>query len=190
MKQLKRISLVQFYLHEAVDIEVAGATAFLGPNGSGKSSTLDAIQIAMLGGNQQYTRFNTQSVSTKQRRSLAGYCLGMLRNPEKDSEVIGRARDEARTYIILVFGDNKETEWVSAGICIEADAETDEHEVKGLFVLPGLALKADDCIVYDGDDQRPIPFADFRENVREQARNKGRTPIFTDKSSECVFRRR
>ncbi|MBO2694264.1 hypothetical protein I6M59_21310 [Shewanella algae] len=186
MKQLKRISLVQFYLHEAVDIEVAGATAFLGPNGSGKSSTLDAIQIAMLGGNQQYTRFNTQSVSTKQRRSLTGYCLGMLRNPEKDSEVIGRARDEARTYIMLVFGDDTETEWVSAGICIEADAETDEHEVKGLFVLPGLALKADDCIVYDGDDQRPIPFADFRENVREQARNKGRTPIFTDKSSEYV----
>ncbi|WP_417658132.1 ATP-binding protein, partial [Pseudidiomarina aestuarii] len=186
MKQLKRIALVQFYLHEAVDIEVAGATAFLGPNGSGKSSTLDAIQIAMLGGNRNYTHFNTQSVSTKRRRSLAGYCLGMLRNPEKDSEVIGRARDEARTYIMLVFGDDTETEWVSAGICIEADAETDGHEVKGLFVLPGLALKADDCIVYDGDDQRPIPFADFRENVREQARSKGRTPIFTDKSSEYV----
>lgn len=186
MKQLKRISLVQFYLHEAVDIEVEGATAFLGPNGSGKSSTLDAIQIAMLGGNQQYTRFNTQSVSTKQRRNLAGYCLGMLRNPEKDSEVIGRARDEARTYIVLVFGNDTKTEWVSAGICVEADAETNEHEVKGLFVLPGIALKADDCIVYDGNDRRPIPFADFRENARERARKSGRTPIFTDKSSEYV----
>ncbi|MFQ1634983.1 ATP-binding protein [Aeromonas veronii] len=70
MKQLKRIVLVQFYLHEAVDIDIEGTTAFLGPNGSGKSSTLDAIQIAMLGGNQNYTQFNSQSVSTKQRRSL------------------------------------------------------------------------------------------------------------------------
>ncbi|MFQ1819536.1 ATP-binding protein, partial [Aeromonas veronii] len=107
MKQLKRIVLVQFYLHEAVDIDIEGTTAFLGPNGSGKSSTLDAIQIAMLGGNQNYTQFNSQSVSTKQRRSLASYCLGMLRSPEKDSEVIGRARDEARTYIILVFGNRE-----------------------------------------------------------------------------------
>jgi len=186
VKQLKRISLVQFYLHEAVDIDIEGATAFLGPNGSGKSSTLDAIQIAMLGGNQQYTRFNTQSVSTKQRRSLAGYCLGMLRNPEKDSEVIGRARDEARTYILMVFGDETEAGWITAGVCIEADAESDDHEIKGLFVLPGLALNANDCIVYDGTTRRPIPFADFRENAREQARENGRTPIFTDKSSEYV----
>jgi uncharacterized protein YPO0396 len=130
MKQLKRISLVQFYLHEAFDIEVEGSTAFLGPNGSGKSSTLDAIQIAMLGGNQQYARFNTQSVSSKQRRNLAGYCLGMLRNPEKDSGVIGRARDEARTYIILVFGDGTEKGTLSAGICVEADIESEQHEVK------------------------------------------------------------
>lgn len=186
MKQLRRIALVQFYLHEAFDIEVEGSTAFLGPNGSGKSSTLDAIQIAMLGGNQQYTRFNTQSVSSKQRRSLAGYCLGMLRNPEKDSEVIGRARDEARTYIILVFGDETEAGTLSAGICIEADIDTDQHEIKGLFVLPGQSLKAADCIVYDGDDRRPMPYPDFRENARERAKKIGRTAIFTDKSSEYV----
>ena len=186
MKQLKRISLVQFYLHEAFDIEVEGSTAFLGPNGSGKSSTLDAIQIAMLGGNQQYARFNTQSVSSKQRRNLAGYCLGMLRNPEKDSGVIGRARDEARTYIILVFGDGTEKGTLSAGICVEADIESEQHEVKGLFVLPGQSLKASDCIVYDGDNQRPMPFTDFRENARERAKKIGRTAIFTDKSSEYV----
>ncbi|WP_032480677.1 ATP-binding protein, partial [Vibrio paracholerae] len=176
MKQLKRITLVQFYLHEAVDIEIDGATAFLGPNGSGKSSTLDAIQIAMLGGNQQYTRFNSQSVSTKQKRSLTSYCLGMLRNPDKDSDIIGRARDEARTYIILVFQDEKGNETISAGICIEADASTNEHEIKGLFVLPGQDLKANDCIVYDGNERRPISFAEFRELAREQAKKIGRTP--------------
>lgn len=186
MKQLKRITLVQFYLHEAFDIEVDGSTAFLGPNGSGKSTTLDAIQIAMLGGNQQYAHFNTQSVSNKQRRSMTGYCLGMLRNPEKDSEMVGRARDEARTYIILVFGEDNEKDVLSAGICIEADIETTKHEVKGLFILPGQELKAADCIVYDGKDRRPMPFPDFRESTRERAKKIGRTAIFTDKSSEYV----
>jgi hypothetical protein len=187
MKQLRRVVLVQFYLHEAFDIEMDGSTAFLGPNGSGKSSTLDAIQIAMLGGNQQYARFNTQSVSSKQRRSLAGYCLGMLRNPEKDSQVIGRARDEARTYIILVFGDEETgADVLSAGICIEADVESQQHEVKGLFVLPGQNLRAKDCIVFDGRDRLPMPFAEFRETARERAKTIGRTAIFTDKSSEYV----
>lgn len=187
MKQLRRVALVQFYLHEAYDIDMDGSTAFLGPNGSGKSSTLDAIQIAMLGGNQQYARFNTQSVSSKQRRNIAGYCLGMLRNPEKDSQVIGRARDEARTYIILVFGDaDIEVDVLSAGICIEADFESEQHEVKGLFVLPGQSLRAADCIVYDGNDRLPMPFAEFREAARERAKKIGRTAIFTDKSSEYV----
>lgn len=186
MKQLKRISLVQFYLHEIFDIEVEGSTAFLGHNGSGKSSTLDAIQIAMLGGNQQYLRFNTQSVSSKQSRTLAGYCLGMLRNPDKDSEVIGRARDEARTYIILVFSDGSDAGTVSAGLCIEADIESNQHEIKGLFVLPGQNLKAADCIIYDGDDRRPMLFSDFREMVRDRSKKIGRTPIITDKSSEYI----
>lgn len=186
MKQLRRIVLLQFYLHEAVDIEVAESTAFLGPNGSGKSSTLDAIQIAMLGGNLKYARFNAQSVSSKQRRSLASYCLGQLRHPEKDSEVIGRARDDARSYIILVFGDGTPAGVLSAGICVEADAESEQHEIKGLFVLPGQDLKSADCIVLDGDDRRPMPYADFRETARARAKQIGREPTFTDKSSEYV----
>lgn len=186
MKQLKRVVLVQFYLHEAFDIEIEGSTAFLGPNGSGKSSTLDAIQIAMLGGNLQYARFNTQSVSSKQRRTITGYCLGMLRNPDKDSEVIGRARDEARTYIILVFSDGSEAGTISAGLCIEADIESDQHEVKGLFVLPGQNLRSTDCIIFDGEHRRPMPYADFREAIRERSKKIGRTSITTDKSSEYL----
>jgi hypothetical protein len=187
MKQLKRIVLVQFFLHEAVDIEIESSTAFLGPNGSGKSSTLDAIQIAMLGGNQQFARYNTQSVSSKQRRNLAGYCLGLLRSPDKDSgDVIGRARDEARTYIILVFGDGTEQGVISAGLCVEADIDSEQHEIKGLFILPGQNLKAADCVVYDGNDQRPMPFANFREATRIRAKKIGRTVVFTDKSSEYV----
>ncbi len=186
MKRLRRVSLVQFYLHEAFDIEIEGSAAFLGPNGSGKSSTLDAIQIAMLGGNQQYARFNTQSVSSKNTRKLSGYCLGMLRNPDKDSEVVGRARDEARTYIVLVFEEDDGSDVLSAGICVEADIESDQHEVKGLFVLPGQNLRAADCIIIDGDDRRPMPMPEFKENARQRSKQIGRSITFTDKSSEYV----
>jgi uncharacterized protein YPO0396 len=178
--------LVQFYLHEAADIEIVGSCAFLGPNGCGKSSTLDAIQIAMLGGNQQYTRYNTQSVSSKQRRSLAGYCLGMLRNPDKDREVLGRARDESRRYSILVFTDQSDGSALSAGLCVEAGSDGEQHEIKGLFLLPGQRLTAADCIVNDGQFQRPMPYADFREAARQRTKALGRSPIFTDKSSEYV----
>ncbi|MCU7829592.1 MAG: hypothetical protein KZQ85_11045 [Candidatus Thiodiazotropha sp. (ex Myrtea sp. 'scaly one' KF741663)] len=186
MKQLKRVILVQFYLHEAVDIEIDGSTAFLGPNGSGKSSTLDAIQIAILGGNQRFARFNTQSVSSKQRRTLASYCLGVIRKPQKNSQIEGRARDEARTYIILVFSDGTDVGTVSAGICIEADGDTEQHEVKGLFVLPGQDLRAENCVVLDGNDKRPMPYPEFRETARQRAKEVGRTAILTDKSSEYV----
>lgn len=186
MKRLKRIVLVQFYLHEAVDIEIEGATAFLGPNGSGKSSTLDAVQIAMLGGNQQYARFNTQSVSSKQRRSLSGYCLGLLRNPENDSDVIGRARDVARTYIILVFDDGAPGGTLSVGLCIEADIEAESHDIKGLFVLPGQDLHASDCVIREDKGERPTFFSDFRLAATNQAKAIGRTAIFTDKPSEYV----
>jgi len=186
MKKLKRISLVQFYLHEQRDIEIDGSTAFLGPNGSGKSSTLDAIQIAMLGANLNYARFNTQSVSSKQSRSIASYCLGVLRSPDKDNAMVGRARQQARTYIILVFDDETQGGALSAGLCIEADGETDSHDIKGLFVLPGLDLNTSDCIQTEGEVRRPIPYADFREQIRERAARLGRTPTFTDKSSEYV----
>lgn len=186
MKQLKRITLVQFYLHEESDIDIHGATAFLGPNGSGKSTTLDAIQIAMLGGNLNYLNFNTQLVSSKRRRSIASYCLGQLRNPDKDSEIEARARDEARTYIILVFDDGTPGGTLSAGLCVEADCDSDKHEIKGLFILPGQALRANDCVIATETERRPLPYAEFREQARAQGKKVNRTPIFTDKSSEYV----
>ncbi|MEQ8512226.1 SbcC/MukB-like Walker B domain-containing protein [Algiphilus sp.] len=186
MKALQRVVLVQYYLHEEYDVEIEGSTAFLGPNGSGKSSTLDAIQIAMLGGNQRHLRFNTQSVSSKNRRTLAGYCLGLLRSPDEGGEIIGRARDVARTYIALVFGDGTPDGVLSAGLCMEADIETGEHENQGLFVLPGQELCAADCIERMGDERCPIAYSDFKEQRRAHAQAAGRTPTFTDKSSEYV----
>lgn len=186
MKQLKQITLVQFYLHEASDIQLDGATAFLGPNGSGKSTTLDAIQLAMLGGNQNYVTYNTQSVSNKKGRSLTSYCLGILRSPDSESKMVGRARDEARTYIILVFSDGTDMGTLSAGFCVEADSDSEKHEIKGLFILPGQCITAKDCIVLEGKSQIPMPYPDFREHFRERSKIIGRTPIFTDKSGEYV----
>lgn len=188
MMNLKRIVLVQFYLHEATDIEVEGSVAFLGPNGSGKSSTLDAVQLALIGAHGNYTDFNTQLVSAKKRRTISGYCLGLIR-PEGggDGEIEGRARDEARTYIALVFADPKTGESLSFGVCIEADIDSDKHDTKGLFVLPGRELRASDCITSGaGNHEYPLEFSDFRASETRRAKDNGRPSIFTDKPTEYI----
>ncbi|MCY7296235.1 SbcC/MukB-like Walker B domain-containing protein [Alteromonas sp. a30] len=186
MKQLSQLTLVQFYLHEAEDIIIDGSTAFLGPNGCGKSTTLDAIQTIMVGGNQNYSSYNAQLISGKNKRKLSGYCLGLLRNPEDGSHAIKQARDEARTYLIAVFSDGTEQGTLSAGLCVEADNDSDKHELKGLFILPGQRVSAKDCLVIDGDNERPIEYAEFKENHTQIAKEIGRTPTFTDSSNEYV----
>jgi recombinational DNA repair ATPase RecF len=61
---VNRVVLIQYFLYEAIELDLSGHVAFLGQNGSGKTSILDAIQIAMLGAHGNYLAFNTQSVST------------------------------------------------------------------------------------------------------------------------------
>lgn len=52
MKLLIKIQLVQFFLYEKREVSIGQFTGVFGANGSGKSSLLDAVQIVMLGANQ------------------------------------------------------------------------------------------------------------------------------------------
>lgn len=92
MKRLQRLVLVQFFLYDAVELDINGHVAFLGQNGSGKTSLLDAIQIAMLGGHGNYLAFNTQSVGStgggkRNPRSIKDYCLGVVDDTGRDITV-------------------------------------------------------------------------------------------------------
>lgn len=179
MKSLVAVHIVQFSLWEYESFKISrGGTAFLGPNGAGKTSLIDAVQIAMVGGHGQHLNFNAQS-SHKDSRSIRSYALGTMRSGEGESGVITRKRDEALSYITLVFEDpEKSDEAVSAGICIHATLT--ESRVLGLYVFPGLALTLDAHLeeLPEGG-MAPIDWDIFSQNGRQHAKTIGRTPTIT-----------
>jgi uncharacterized protein YPO0396 len=76
MKQLTRIRLVNWHLFEDTTITCQGTTYFIGVNGAGKSTILDAVQLALVGG-QREVKFN-QAALAGGKRSLAAYVRGEL----------------------------------------------------------------------------------------------------------------
>ncbi|ROH86418.1 hypothetical protein ED208_15375 [Stagnimonas aquatica] len=189
MKALKKIILVQFFLHDAMEWEAGGNTTFLGSNGTGKTAMLDAVQIAMLGANLRYLKFNAQTDSSSgggHSRTLRGYCLGMFK-PEQDKAVALRhRRDTANTFITLVFEDSETGESVSAGVAMTASIDYHTHEVQGLFVAPGVELTLADHMETVGTDEVPRLWKDFAAVLRKASEHAGRTPILTDRSETYV----
>jgi chromosome segregation protein len=198
MKRLERIFLIQFYLFDAEEVEVSGNTAWLGPNGAGKTSVLDAIQIALLGAHQGYLKFNTQSVSTSQKknhRSIRDYCLGTIMdhdnkvvaaNDEERKIALIHRRDVADTYITLVFRDDVTGEPVSLGVALHAQLDSSDHTLKGLYVLPGVELELNDHTETVKDETVPLRWKDFEYAIRNKCMAVGRTPEITDKTESYI----
>lgn len=180
MKTLSTLHLVQFSFWELQSFNLRqGGTAILGPNGAGKTSVADAVQIAMLGAHGSFMNFNTQSAH-KDKRSVRDYALGTMRSGDSDDGVITRKRDEALSYITLVFEGDKPGDCLSAGVCIHALANESTHRTLGLYVLPGVRLKLDDHLGAIGNgDVAPLEWNAFEALVRQLARQAGRTPSFS-----------
>ena len=187
MKALDCVHLVQFSFWEYETLSVGpGGSAFIGPNGAGKTSLVDAIQIAMLGGHGQHLHFNAQSVQ-KDSRSLCDYALGTMRSGEGDKGVMTRKRDEALSYISLVFRGEDETDVVTAGLCVFSTASDHSHRVLGLYVLPGVALTLDDHLEDVGESGKaPLDWSVFEAKARDLAKVAGRTPTFTPKPETYI----
>lgn len=187
MKTLEKIILVQFFLHDAMEFEASGNTVFLGLNGTGKTAMLDAIQIVMLGANQKHLRFNAlaEKDSTKVR-TIRGYCLGMFA-PEADKSIALRnRRDQANSFITLVFRDSKTGEAVTAGVGLTASIGEAEHEVEGLYVLPGVELSLSDHLEIENGEEVPCRWKTFESLARQRARAVGREPTFESRSEAYV----
>lgn len=154
MKQLERVVLMQYFLYESADIEVAGNTAFLGPNGAGKTALLDALQIVMLGADGNRLFFNASGEGGRRARGLWHYCLGVVDG--------NRARDRANTYIDLIFRDSETREVFTAGVALSADYAAGKHDLEALYIAPGLALTSSDHVETQNGGDVTLPWREFR----------------------------
>lgn len=173
MKHLESVKLVQFFLFEKQEVRLKEITGIFGPNGSGKSSIIDAVQIAMFGANSRLISLNAQADERASSRTIRSYCLGM-------QDQTKRARDNATTYITLVWRDSVTLEPVSMGVCLYASNDADGHEVRGRYILPGIELSMDDHLETIEKQERPRSWETFRHNLLERAKMTGEDPFFSD----------
>lgn len=175
MKNLERIRVVQFFLFEQQDVPLEEITGVFGPNGSGKSSLLDAVQIAMLGANKRLCALNAQADEQATTRSLRAYCLGQYgESPEH------RVRDNATTYITLIWRDTETGAPLSMGVCLYASTDRDSHDVLGRYILPDVELFMGDHLEVVDGEERPRAWATFRHQLIERSKVSGQDPLYAD----------
>lgn len=176
MKRLEKVRVVQFFLFERQEILLEEVTGIFGPNASGKSSMLDAVQIAMFGGNSRWAALNAQADDEQRTtRSLRSYCLGQYGESSED-----RARDNATTYISLIWRDTVTNEPLSMGVCISASADREGHEIMGRYLLPGYELHMGDHLEIIDGQERPREWTTFRHQLIDKSRAIGNEVMFTD----------
>lgn len=172
MKLLNRIILVQWYLLEAIQIDIEGNTAIVGPNAAGKSSILDAVQAVLMGGNMNMIRLNA-SAGEKSKRSLMEYCLGMVRDSTDDNDSDLQPRQSATSYIILSFRDSDTQEETAIGLAMHAQLAGRVFNIDGRFIAPRSSLILRDFIEKSGDSEMPIPWERVKANLRQRCKTQG-----------------
>ena len=174
MKQLERITLVDYFLYDCIDFDVEGDTGFLGANGAGKTALLDAIQIVMLAADGRSMHFNARRDAPRNARSLRDYCLGVCGQGDTAFH-----RKRANTYIDLVFRDKASGACVSAGVALTADKASQTHELQQLYIAPGIALSSVDHLRHLDDGDFVIPWREFRFVLERRCKEVGTTPVLT-----------
>jgi len=166
MKRLVRLLLINWYRLEQASIDIVGHTAVIGPNASGKSSLLDAIQAVLVGGDKRWWNPNA-SAGEKSTRSLRDYCLGAVRDPNNpDLSQEFRPRDQAVTYLALVFRDEQSGEPTSIGLALHARLDEAQEVIDGRFLAPGLELVLSDLVDRTAEGPIPKPWRRLREDLR------------------------
>jgi chromosome segregation protein len=182
MKQLEAIGMVQFFLYERIDLDIARNTAFLGPNGTGKTALLDALQTVLLSADENMMNFNAAGEGTSRARRLREYCLGVYGQTEAE-----RCRSAANTYINLVFRDTATGIPVTIGVSVSAFAETTDI-VRNMYVLPGVALTTAAHVEALQGGETVVPWRRFMQVAADLCRQAGTT--FWPTTNGAEFARR
>ncbi|WP_182086873.1 SbcC/MukB-like Walker B domain-containing protein [Aureimonas sp. ME7] len=136
MYSLRRISLSNWYLIGAKDIEIRGEAALIGPTGAGKTSIQDAIQTVITGASQNRLNLNA-SASGRSSRSVLEYCLGMTGDPAENGRPL---RPSCETILVLTFANDGTGEPISVGIAMAARLGDSREEILSRFIAPGYAF--------------------------------------------------
>lgn len=140
MHDLHTISVHNWYLIDAKDIEIRGHTAIIGATGAGKSSLMDAIQTAVSGNNRNVIDLNA-SAGERSDRTVRDYVLGRVSDVEN-----GRpARDACESTIALSFRERGTDRWVSFGVMLSASVD-DAREDTVRFVCKGHHFRIEDHV--------------------------------------------
>ena len=116
MIELRRVIVIDWYLFRVEQIDLHGMAALIGPNGAGKSALIDAVQTVLTGGSMASIRFNASAqITTKSKRSIRDYCLGVVSLDEK-GERSEPTRQDAYTYALLGLVDAKTGAAINIGI--------------------------------------------------------------------------
>lgn len=167
MYRLETLHAVQFYLMGAQSFHFGASSAIVAPNGSGKTAILDAIQVALLGGDTRAVDLNAQAGGSRDGRSVRDYCLGVYRDET-------RVRNAATTYLTLVFRDSTgEKPPVSCGIALGAAVDEPKLLIYGRYIVPGVELTLEDHLELKEDEPIPADWATFRQALMRQAKAAG-----------------
>jgi len=166
MKRLVRLLLINWYRVEQASIAIDGHTAVIGPNASGKSSLLDAVQAVLVGADKRWWQPNA-SAGEKSTRSLRDYCLGVVRDPDSaDLSAAFRPREQALTYLALVFHDTDGGGPVSIRLALHARLDESQESIDGRFIADGLDLILPDLVDRTESGSQPKPWKRLREELR------------------------
>ena len=164
MYRLVRISIQNWGLIGAVDIDVRGSTALIGTTAVGKSSVQDAVQTVITGAKRSSLRFSS-SVGGLSTRTILGYCLGVTRQQDKGDV---RLRDECETILALVFEDTEVGDHLTIGVAISASCGATEEVILSRFITPGYAFSMHDAQRHVGIEAT-LPWSNVKELIKAKS---------------------
>jgi len=146
MIELRRVIVIDWYLFRVEQIDLHGMAALIGPNGAGKSALIDAVQTVLTGGSMASIRFNASAqITTKSKRSIRDYCLGVVSLDEK-GERSEPTRQDAYTYALLGLVDAKTGAAINIGIAFSASATKSDERCEARFIIRGDLIGKEDLL--------------------------------------------
>lgn len=165
MFHLSRICLQHWYLIDALDINVKGATALIGPTGAGKSSIQDGVQTVITGANHNKLNLNA-SASGRSGRSVLEYCLGLTKDPAEGGKPL---REACETVLALVFRDHETDRPITVGVALSARLGDSREDVLSRFIVPDYAYTVAEFKKRTGSKETIMPWSEILERLRSKS---------------------